>query len=460
MTTRGPRRVMWFRRDLRLADNPALAEASDGSDVVGLFVVDPQLLDYSVRTARLAASVAALDAQLEGALVVRFGDPREVVPAVAAEAGATSVHISADYAPYGHRRDDAVAAALGSVPLVATGSPYAVAPGRVRKGDGTPYRVYTPFYRAWLAHGWRAPAASGVGVRWHRLPGDGAAELLARTGTAARPGNGLPPAGELAAQERWAQFRATALASYGTDRDRPDLPGTSGLSAFLRFGEIHPRTLLADLGEAEGADAFRREIAFREFYADVLWHNPGSATASLDRRFDNSMAYDEGPAAEAAFTAWTEGRTGYPFVDAGMRQLLAEGWIHNRVRMVVASFLVKDLFLPWWRGAEWFMSRLADGDLASNIAGWQWVAGCGTDAAPYHRIFNPVAQGKRFDPQGEYLRHYIPELRGLAGAAAHEPWAAGLLAPDYPAPIVDHAAARTEALARFSAMKARDADSR
>lgn len=458
MTAPGVRRVLWFRRDLRLTDHPALTEAAEaGAEVVPLFVADPRLLDDSVRSLWLARSLAALDAALDGALVVRWGDPREVVPSVAAEAGATSVHISADYAPYGRRRDDAVARELAAAgrSLRALGSPYAVAPGRVVKADGTAYRVYTPYYRAWLAHGWRPPA-SAVAVRWLRLPGAGSTSVATHVANlgATLPRDGLPAAGEAAAAARWHDFRGTALADYAEARDRPDLPGTSGLSAHLRFGEIHPRTLLADLDDSPGAEAFRREIAFREFYADVLWQQPRTTRSSLDTRFDTAMTYDTGPPAEAAFDAWCRGRTGFPFVDAGMRQLLAEGWIHNRVRMVVASFLVKDLHLPWWRGAQWFMARLRDGDVASNVAGWQWTAGCGTDASPYHRIFNPVAQGQRFDPQGDYLRRYLPELRNLPGRAAHEPWLNALLAPDYPAPIVDHAAARLEALARLQAMKA------
>lgn len=450
MTTR----LMWFRRDLRLMDHPALNEAAADADVVPLFVVDPNLVDDSVRTAVLSAALAQLDRSMGGALVVRYGDPRAVVPAVAAEVGAASVHVSADYAPYGRRRDEAVEAALGSVPLVATGSPYAIAPGRIRKGDGTPYRVYTPYYRAWLQHGWRAPALADHDVQWQSRPSDGLGRLADQAAGIKLPSDGILEVSEAAAQSRWRDFRRAALADYADARDRPDLHGTSALSADLRFGTIHPRTLLADLDDSAGAEAFRREIAFREFYADVTFHNPRSTWQSLDARFDTALAHQQGPAAQLALTAWQQGRTGFPFVDAGMRQLLAEGWIHNRVRMVVASFLIKDLHLPWQEGARWFMRWLRDGDVASNAHGWQWTAGCGTDASPYHRIFNPVAQGKRFDPDGEYVRRYIPELRGMPGAAVHEPWLTPLLAPDYPAPIVDHAVERNVALSRFAEMKA------
>ena len=262
----------------------------------------------------------------------------------------------------------------------------------------------------------------------------------------------LPPSGEEAALERWESFRADGLASYADLRDRADLAGTSSLSAHLKWGEIHPRTLLADLDGSRGRAVFRKEIAWREFYADVLHHAPGSARTWLDPRFAR-MEHDSGPLADERFAALAEGRTGYPFVDAGMRQLLSEGWVHNRVRMVVASFLVKDLHLPWQRGARWFMAHLRDGDLASNQQGWQWVAGSGTDAAPYFRVFNPVTQGLRFDPDGDYVRRYVPELRGLPGKDAHEPWDAPLLAPDYPARIVDHAEERDESLRRYAALK-------
>lgn len=449
MTTR----LMWFRRDLRLLDHPALNDAAADADVAALFVVDPQLIDDSVRTAVLAQALNKLDEATGGALVVRYGDPRAVVPEVATEVGAASVHISADYAPYGIRRDAAVQGALGSTPLVATGSPYAIAPGRIRKADDTPYRVYTPFYRAWLQHGWRAPAV-GREPRWASAPSEGLGRLMDHARAIALPTHGLIEVGEAAARRRWDDFRAARLSDYAEARDRPDLQGTSALSADLRFGTIHPRTLLADLDDSPGAEAFRREIAFREFYADVTFHNPRSTWQSLDLRFDTTLRHADGDEAERALAAWQEGRTGFPFVDAGMRQLLADGWIHNRVRMVVASFLVKDLHLPWQWGARWFMRWLRDGDVASNSHGWQWTAGCGTDASPYHRIFNPVAQGKRFDPSGDYVRHYVPELRDIPGAAVHEPWLTPLLAPDYPAPIVDHSNERTEALARFAEMKA------
>lgn len=443
---------MWFRRDLRLRDNPALLDAVTAGDgeVVALFVVDPALWERSgpVRRAYLVRSLRDLDRRIGGGLLLMHGRPEDLVPLVVAEAGATSVHIAGDFAPYGRRRDAAVAAALGPVPLEVTGSPYAVAPGRVTKSDGSAYRVFTPFYRAWSAHGWRGPVGEPTGsVRW-LMPVDCMGYPAVDD-----PGVTLPPAGEEAAWARWSAFASAGLSEYEARRDRPDVDGTSALSHHLRFGEIHPRSLLALLGDGPGDEAYRRELCWREFYADVLFQAPDSARSSLDRRFDEAMRWSSGPLADERFDAWAAGRTGYPFVDAGMRQLRTEGWIHNRVRMVVASFLVKDLHVPWQRGAREFMRWLRDGDLASNVHGWQWTAGCGTDAAPFFRVFNPVLQGRKFDPDGDYVRRYLPELAHLPGASAHEPWTA----PDgyaggYAPRIVDHFAERDAALADYAAL--------
>jgi deoxyribodipyrimidine photo-lyase len=442
--------VLWFRRDLRLGDNPALLAARDAArdGVLPLFVLDDALRRPSgaPRLAFLYRSLRALDETLGGRLVVLPGRPEHVVPRVAREIGASSVHVAADFGPYGRARDDRVAAALpAGVALVRTGSPYAVAPGRVRKDDDTPFRVYTPYHRAWRRHGWRRPAASaGASVRWLTGPHP--------TGVPADPdlpaGLELPEAGEAAALARWSEFRDSALGGYADRRDRPDRPGTSRLSAHLKYGTVHPRTLLADLSgdTGQGAETFRKELAWREFYADVLWHEPRSARECLNTTFAALQVDSD----EDRFTAWAEGRTGYPIVDAGMRQLRAEAWMHNRVRMVVASFLVKDLHLDWTLGAREFLHRLVDGDLASNNHGWQWVAGCGTDASPYHRVFNPVTQGRKFDPSGNYVRRYVPELRSIEGPAVHEPWDLPDGVPaGYPERIVDHASARAEALARY-----------
>ena len=441
--------VLWFRRDLRLRDNPALLAAAQDGPVLPLFVLDDALRGPSgaPRLAFLYRALRALDETLGGRLVVLRGKPANVLPRVAREVGATSVHVAADFGPYGRERDAAVEAALGDVPLVRTGSPYAVAPGRVRKPDDTPFKVYTPFYRAWVRHGWRRPAEDGS-VTW--------LEGMASTGIPADPPLPatleLPEAGEEAALARWAEFRDGALGPYTDERNRPDRPGTSRLSVHLKYGTVHPRTLLADLSgrTGAGAETYRKELAWREFYADVLWQQPRSARECLNPAYAG-MPLDD-PAEKLA--AWAEGRTGYPIVDAGMRQLRAEAWVHNRVRMIVASFLVKDLHLDWGLGAREFMSRLVDGDLASNNHGWQWVAGCGTDASPFYRVFNPVTQGRKFDPSGDYVRRYVPELAGVPGAAVHEPWdLPGGVPAGYPAPIVDHAAERLEALARYEQVR-------
>ncbi|MFZ0325252.1 MAG: deoxyribodipyrimidine photo-lyase [Actinomycetes bacterium] len=450
------RSVLWFRRDLRLADNPALLAAEEaGEEVVPLFVVDPALWGPAgdPRRAYLVRSLRHLDSSIGDTLLIRHGDPVRHVVEVARAVGATSVHAAADFGPYGRRRDEKVAAALAEagITFTTTGSPYAVAPGRVTKPDGTPYRVYTPFLKAWANHGWRHPAeSSGRDVNW--------AMPLECDGYPDEPTLGdvtLPEAGEAAALRRWDEYLSSGhLDRYDDDRNRPDLDATSRLSVHLKYGEIHPRTLLADLGDGTGHNVFRKELAWREFYADVLWHRPDSARDYLRPEFAG-MSYDRGPRAEERLLAWQQGRTGYPIVDAGMSQLLAEGWMHNRVRMIVASFLVKDLHLEWTAGARWFMRHLVDGDVASNAHGWQWVAGCGTDAAPYFRVFNPVTQGLRFDPDGSYVRRFVPELRHLDGAAAHEPWTAvDGYSTGYPERIVDHSVERASALSRYGALKA------
>ncbi|MEQ1702395.1 MAG: deoxyribodipyrimidine photo-lyase [Ilumatobacteraceae bacterium] len=438
-----PTTVMWFRRDLRLADLPALHAAAEAGRVVPLFVVDPTFAGSGVpRQAFMADALHALDDSMGGALVYRHGDPTEVVPALAAEVGATAVYVSRDYGPYGCRRDASVGAALQSIgaKLHGIGSPYAVAPGSVTKADGTPYAVFTPFSKAWRAIGWDAPL--GVpDVRWFGAP------EVPCDGPPVRPvcDVALPPSSEQAAHEQWEQY-LPAAERYRDDRNLPAVAGTSRLSTALRWGLVHPRQLLADLQPGPGHDTFASELAWREFYADVLFRRPETAWQNLNPKME-AMTLDDGPVARARFEQWAEGRTGYPIVDAGMRELLATGWMHNRVRMLVASFLVKDLHLPWQWGARHFMQHLVDGDLASNSHGWQWTAGTGTDAAPYFRIFNPTTQALRFDPDGEYVRRWVPELAGIAGGGVHEP---GLLRPaDYPAPVVDHAVERDEALARY-----------
>ncbi len=447
---------MWFRRDLRLADNPALRQAVDAATtqapggVVPLFVLDPALWGPAGpnRRAYLAASLADLGARI-GGWQLRGGDPAAEVVRVARAAGATSVHVAADHGPYGRERDARVEQALAEhgIDLVRTGSSYAVAPGRVTKADGTPYAVYTPFRRAWTDHGWRGPVGAPRGVRWVR-------PLASATAPRDAPAEGttLPRAGEAAARRRWRAFLDDGVDGYGTDRDRPDRDRTSRMSVHLKWGEIHPRTMLADLADrrSDSVRAYRGELAWREFYADVLWHRPDSARDYLHARLAGMRYARPG----VPLQAWAEGRTGFPVVDAGMRQLRREGWMHNRVRMIVASFLVKDLHVEWQHGARHFLHWLVDGDLASNNHGWQWVAGSGTDAAPYFRVFNPVTQGRKFDPDGAYVRRYVEELAGVEGAGVHEPWTLDGGPPNgYPDPMVDHRTERAEALARYQEVK-------
>jgi deoxyribodipyrimidine photo-lyase len=437
--------LIWFRRDLRLADNPALIEAVGAADtVVPVFVFDPALWQPAGRPRRayLLASLAALRERI-GGLVTLYGNPVDEIAGLVDRVGANSVHIAADFGPYGTQRDRRVEEALSErgVPLVRTGSPYAVSPGRVVNRQSVGYQVYTPFARAWADHGWRAPVHAPRAVSWDTSP-------RSRPWPKASPPDGLtlPAAGEDAARRCWRRWLRRHVDGYRDQRDRPDLDTTSHMSTYLKWGEIHPRTMLADIAESAGSGAsraavqtYRGELAWREFYADVLFRNPASAREYYRPEFAG-MEYD--PPGQQ-FEAWRDGRTGFPIVDAGMRQLRAEGWMHNRVRMIVASFLVKDLHVEWQHGARHFMRWLVDGDLASNQHNWQWTAGCGTDAAPYFRVFNPIEQGKKFDPDGDYIRKYVPELRDVPAPDIHEPRN----------PIVDHATERREALDRYQRVR-------
>jgi len=449
--------VLWLRRDLRRGDHPALCAAASEGPVLPVFVIDPAFWDAAgpVRRGWLAATLLATNDAYGGRLTLLRGDPRERIPALAAVVGAGSVHVSTETEPQGRARDVAVSAALaeGGVGWIETGSPYAVTPGRIVTGQGTGFKVFTPFANAWRGHGWRGPAIEPDGVRLLEGASDEGAWAVVRQALADCPIQ-LPEAGEPAALRRWRRFVDEALEDYDIDRDRPDLDGTSWLSPYLKFGVVHPRTLLADLAgrPGPGAARFVTELAWREFYADVLYHHPDSLWHDLRPELAD-MSYDD---QDERFDAWREGRTGYPIVDAGMRQLLATGWMHNRVRMITASFLTKDLHVWWPHGARHFLDHLIDGDLASNAHGWQWTAGTGTDASPYFRIFNPVSQGERFDPHGDYVRRWVPELAHLPGASAHRPWKhADGYAHDYPRPIVDHAAERAVALERYAAARGR-----
>ena len=446
--------VVWLRRDLRRADLPILSYAHESGAVTVAFVLDPSLWDTSVGSPRrrwLASTLLALRETYAGRLTLRTGDPRVEIPRLAAEVNASTVHISEETEPDGSARDQDVEKALGDVPLVRTGSPYAVAAGRVRTGSGAAYQRFTPFFTAWREHGWRAPANEPADLALGEDRSDETAWTIVADAAAA-PGPHQPPAGEQAALERWHEFLDDHLTTYDERRDRPDLDATSGLSPYLKLGVLHPRTLLADVAgrSGKGAERFVAELAWREFYADVLHHSPRSLWEDLRPELA-MMSYDDSP---ELVEAWRKGRTGVPLVDAGMRQLLATGWMHNRVRMVTASFLVKHLHTPWQVGAQHFLDHLIDADLASNQHGWQWVAGTGTDAAPYFRIFNPVLQGERFDPDATYIRRWIPELSGLEPSHAHHPWTVDTSARHgYPEPVVDLDAERRDALARHQAAR-------
>jgi deoxyribodipyrimidine photo-lyase len=333
-------------------------------------------------------------------------------------------------------------------------------PEMLVKQDGTPYRVFTPFWKAALAQpGPREPRpAPGEWPAAARLPSDSLEDwrLLPSTPDWAAEFRQAWCPGEHGAAQALEQFLEERVAAYKDDRDRPDRPGTSRLSAHLRWGEISPRRVwhvaqaqAVQTRQAKGTDAFLRELGWREFSSHLLYQFPKLPTEPLRPEFAAFPWQDD----EQALVRWQQGLTGYPIVDAGMRELWTTGWMHNRVRMIVASFLVKDLLLPWQRGEAWFWDTLVDADLANNSASWQWVAGCGADAAPFFRVFNPTLQGQKFDPEGAYVRRWIPELEGIPDKSVHTPWLARHAGTEYPEPMVDHAAARKRALEAFQKLK-------
>ncbi|MDE3107108.1 MAG: deoxyribodipyrimidine photo-lyase [Acidobacteriota bacterium] len=468
MTT--PPSVFWFRRDLRLSDHPALLEAvaRGRGRVAALFILDDDFLlpAGATRVNYLRATLEALSAQLNGALVLRRGDPAVVLEEVVKETGATDVVATRDFGPKGRARDERVERALANVGVRLTllDAPYVVAPGVVRTKTGSPSRVFSAFRRGWQEQPLNEPYDAPRDATFERLASleftafdDRPAPIApAYFGElAALPPAPIGPAGEIAGLERLRAF-TSRVGDYDQTRNLPGVEGTSRLSPYLRFGALHPRTVLRETsGLASGHATFASEICWREFYADVLFHQPDSTWRVLQPSLA-SLKIDRDARAVERFQSWAMGRTGYPLVDAGMRQLLHEGWMHNRVRMVAASFLVKHLHLDWRWGAKWFMWRLIDGDLASNQHGWQWTAGTGTDAAPFHRVFNPTLQAERFDPEGAYVRRYVRELTDVAAPQCLQPGGGtGLLRPaDYAAPLVDADEERKEALARFAQARA------
>jgi deoxyribodipyrimidine photo-lyase len=398
--------------------------------------------------------------------VIRRGDPVQELAALAAEVDAQAIHAEEDYSPYARQRDSRVAEAL---PLSLTGGLTVHPPRAVLKADGTPYTVYTPFSRTWKSLPMPVARAVLAAPAW--LPQVPDVASLRLPSEPSLPASVPFPPGEAEAQRRLESFvdwDSPVVYGYGQGRDRLDQDGTSKLSPYLRFGMLSARqAVVSALGAADaapdaasrkGAETWLNELIWREFYIAILYHFPDVQKQSFRPELRHLAWQDD----EEAFAAWCQGRTGYPVVDAAMRQLLHTGWMHNRARMIVASFLVKDLLVDWRWGERFFMQHLVDGDPAANNGGWQWTAGTGTDAAPYFRIFNPVLQGRKHDPEGVYVRRWVPELTSVPDKYLHGPWemprdvqeqVGCIIGQDYPVPIVDHHWARERTLETFARAK-------
>lgn len=469
--------IVWFRQDLRTTDNPALVYAAARGRVLPVYVLDESVppngrpLGGASRW-WLHHSLAALKRDLPG-LVLVDGDPREVIPKLVKRVHATSVVWNRCYEPYAIERDTAIKTVLTAAGIEGRSFNGSLLhePWEIETGSGGSFKVYSPFWKAAL----RKPVPKPMPApKIEAVPYDGsgiALEALALALTPAKPNWAagwaeLWTPGEAGARTRLDAFLESSLAGYGDLRNRPDLAHVSRLSPHLHFGEISPRVIwhrtqvraARDGHLAKDADKFLSEIGWREFAHHLLYHFPMLPERNWKSAFDAYPWADDAK----ALAAWQRGRTGYPMVDAGMRELWATGYMHNRMRMVVASFLVKHLRIDWRHGERWFWDTLLDADLANNAASWQWVAGSGADAAPYFRIFNPIEQGRKFDPQGRYVRLWCPELAKLPDAVLHAPFeapaetlaGAGVrLGETYPSPIVDHAAARRAALAGYEAVK-------
>ncbi len=445
--------ALWLRGDLRLSDHAGFALISQQSTPwVAFFNLDPSLARSLTphKRAYLMAALRDLDDRLGNGLTLLSVDPVTTLPGILARHGIDTVYTHASVGPGIRRRLNAAVRAFQhqGIALEALDTPYAVPPGTLRAHNTASrsadmqqgYRVYTPFSRAW-----RPLALDAVPIK---TPSVLTPQSLARD---FEPKVHSNSGGEHIALADLERFLTERRSHYRSDRDYPERAATSALSAHLHFGTLHPRTIIASLGPDD--EKFLAELAWREFYADVLYHHPTATTTELDPRFRRirwRQQYEEPHLLEA----WMQGRTGYPLVDAGMRELRATHLMHNRVRMVTASFLVKDLHFDWRIGARYFEEQLLDGDLASNRLNWQWVAGTGTDAAPYFRVFNPILQSKKFDPDGDYIRRWVPELSGLTGTTIHAPFEH--LDPTsigYVAPIIDHSIERQAALTLYEEAK-------
>jgi deoxyribodipyrimidine photo-lyase len=465
--------MVWFGLDLRLADNPALegAVARRGA-VLPVFIWAPEEESpWSPGSASrwwLHQSLGELQAALAkvgSKLIVRRGPTAEALLALVAESGAKSVFWNRRYEPATIARDRELERRLRERGIAAESYPgnLLFEPGTILNADGKPYQVFTPFWRACVAMPdpeepkpapgrLRAPAEWPASLEVSQLGLEPEVDWASGMRQTWRPG-------EQGASRRMEAFLGSAIESYGTDRDRPDRGGTSRLSPHLHFGEIGVRRMWHEVRPyGAAADAYLRQVAWREFSYHLLFHYPHTPRQPLRPEFRHFPWRMDA----TGLRAWTRGKTGYPLVDAGMRELWHTGWMHNRVRMLAASFLVKHLMIPWQEGAAWFWDTLVDADLANNTMGWQWSAGCGADAAPYFRIFNPVIQGERFDPDGHYVRRWVPELVSVPNQWIHKPWEAPVsllaeagvkLGEDYPLPIVEHDAARERALAALTSMK-------
>lgn len=460
--------IVWFRQDLRIADNPALVAALRKGPVVPVFILDDEApgawAPGGASRWWLHHSLAALGADLGGkgsSLVLRRGPAAKVIAALVTETGATDVHWNRLYEPWAIARDTRIKDELKAKGVRAESFNASLLrePWEMKTGAGGPYRVFTPFWRAVrenLGDLDLAPAPKVIPAPtvWPNTDVLASWKLLPASPNWASGFAPLWTPGEKGAHARLKAFLDKALGRYAAERDRPDVESTSRLSAHLHFGEIGPRQVWRATpaaaqasGTESGGDKFLSEVGWREFSYHLLYHFPHLPERNYRDQFDAFPWRED----DAAFRRWTRGQTGYPIVDAGMRELWATGTMHNRVRMVAASFLIKHLLIHWKKGEAWFWDTLVDADLASNSASWQWVAGSGADAAPYFRIFNPVMQGEKFDPDGAYVRRWVPELSACDATFIHRPWdAPNFSALRYPAPMVDHGTARARALAAFA----------